>query len=62
MLYAMRFEVGCELASTVLAVVLAAMIAQDLAWSSSVGEAGLQCVEDSRGGCVSCEVCSYQVA
>ena len=41
--HAMRVEVGCELASTVLAVVLVATIAQDLARSSFFGEAGLQC-------------------
>ena len=28
----------------------------------SVGEAGLQCVEDSRGSRVSVEACSYEIA
>ena len=34
-LYAVGFEVGCELASSILTVELGAMIAQDLSWDSS---------------------------
>ena len=47
--YAMRLEVGCELASSVVAVELCAMIAEDLFRCSSEAEGCVEEVEDSAG-------------
>ena len=49
----MRVEVARELVSTVLAEVLVAAIAKDLARFSLVGETGLQEMGGSRCDCVS---------
>jgi len=49
MLDAMCFEVGCELASSVLTVELCVMIAEDLSWCSSEAEGCVDEVEDSAG-------------